>query len=71
MRCDLLNDPEDLAWLRSAHLREVQDLPEFKSAVIWGSEDSPEKVEIYADADPLWTDTPLRTLCQCDDGHIR
>lgn len=75
-----LNAPDDCQWLRETHLRGVQGLPPFQSFVILGNEDSPDKVELYASADPLHTDPCARvdftesspvycTVCQVQGGN--
>lgn len=51
----LLNEPEDLAWVRDVHLL----LPESVGAVVvFGNEDSPEGFLVYKAKDPLLSDVP-------------
>ena len=50
-----LNTQEDCDWLKSTHLKNRPEL-EFKSFVLYGNEDAPEKVELYFSNDPLYTD---------------
>ena len=50
-----LNTKEDCDWLRSTHLNTFQNL-NFKSFVLFGNEDAPEKVRLYESNDPLYND---------------
>lgn len=58
MKQTMLNTPEDMDWLISVHMGNRKELKYFQSAVLYGNEDCPEKVELYADVDPLITDIP-------------
>ncbi|KKM66063.1 hypothetical protein LCGC14_1484980 [marine sediment metagenome] len=54
-----LTDPEDLEWLKSTHLRDM-DAPPFGSAMLYGfNEDSPARIKLYADNDPNYDDEPI------------
>jgi hypothetical protein len=53
-----LNEKEDVSWIKETHLR-GRGLPEFKSFIIFGNEDDPDKVELYEDVDPLYDDKPV------------
>ena len=52
-----LNTPEDCQWLCDTHLGGRTDL-KFGAFTLYGNEDSPTKVELYADSEPLVTDEP-------------
>ena len=52
-----INDPEDMRWLRDVHLPSLGT--RYKSAVIYGNEDWPDKIEVYFSHDPAVTDRPL------------
>lgn len=41
----IVTTPEDCKWLRDTHL--PKDAPQFTRALIYGNEDSPERVELY------------------------
>lgn len=56
-----LNTQEDMAWLIEVHLANRPEFKQFKSAILYGNEDSPEKVELFFDSDPLITD-PVHTI---------
>ena len=56
-----MNAPEDCQWLRETHLKGIM-YPTFKSFILHGNEDSPEKLELYAYTEPELTDTPWVTL---------
>lgn len=63
MRNAFLNSLDDCNWLRETHLRGVQ-LPEkytgFTFALLQGSEDSPEAVNLYVGPNPTYKDDYLR-----------
>ncbi len=48
------DDPEDMKWLRETHLPELPE--KFKSALVYGNEDSPDKIVVYEDEDPRFDD---------------
>jgi hypothetical protein len=62
----LLNEPNDIQWLRDVHLTGYST-PDFKSFVLHGQEDCPERIELYADRDPLVTDAPVATFVLYED----
>jgi hypothetical protein len=64
----LINKPEELRWLRQTHL--PLGTPAFRSAIIDGNEDCPDKVTLYANADPNVTDRPVATY-RSEDGDLR
>jgi hypothetical protein len=73
---------DSIAWAYEVHLKEP-DPHDFDSAIIFGTEDSPERIEFYTLESPTITDTPARVwerdpICaNCDlrksehteDGH--
>jgi hypothetical protein len=48
---------DSIAWLFETHLREA-DIPEMQSAVLHGNEDSPDRIELFYAAEPLWNAAP-------------
>lgn len=62
-RLQFFNDQYDLDWLFHTHLRHVPSAPELAaqahSFLMFGSEDCPVDVLLYASADPLYRDAPL------------
>lgn len=52
-----LNSVADCDWLRKVHLGGRDDI-KFESFVLYGSEDAPDSVDLYADKEPLVTDEP-------------
>ncbi len=42
----LLNTQECLEWLRDTH--KIGNAPEYRMAILYGNEDAPEKIELYA-----------------------
>jgi hypothetical protein len=52
-----LNTRDDCQWLLNTHLGGRTDLM-FDSFVLYGNEDCPTKVELYADREPLITEEP-------------
>jgi len=64
-RATFLNAPEDMKWLReTALLRAMKQFRGaiYKSAVIYGNEDSPTRIELYRKKSPLVTDQPVILL---------
>ena len=60
MMCQFLNHPCDVQWLRDVHLAETT--PAFKSAIIYGNEDAPTKIELYAERMPRYDEQPITTI---------
>jgi len=60
MRQQFLNDPEDCQWLRDTALRGVQGIKPFQSFILYGNEDCPERLDLYASQDPLYSDSYQR-----------
>lgn len=56
MRQQFLNTPDDCQWLKDVHLKEV-DHPSFKSFMLYGNEDAPQRVELYTHEEPRFDDT--------------
>lgn len=49
-----INSPEDMAWLR-----DVFKLPNvFGSAVIYGNEDSPDRIDLFYNSEPEFYQAP-------------
>lgn len=65
-----LSGPVNCLWLRETHLRHLS-LPEFDSAVLYGNEDCPERVELYSLESPTIHDTPIETYTMDDDGVLK
>lgn len=60
-RWKFINTHEDMTWLREAH--KVAHVTA-ESAVMFGNEDSPDRIDLYESSDPRFTDQPtiyLRT----------
>ena len=53
----MLDTDEDMKWLRDVHLPRLQ--AKYKSAIIYGNEDAPDRIEVYAARAPVVTDEPL------------
>ena len=51
MKQVFLNDPSDVLWLLSTHLK-GRYAPPFQSFILFGNEDAPEKVQLFASRDP-------------------
>ena len=65
----LLNDIDDVAWLRSTVLRRF-DPPKFASFELEGSEDWPDKISIYQNRNPSVFETALRVYQRADNGTL-
>lgn len=61
-RTTLLNTTKDMRWLREVHLPTLP--PQFKSAVFYGNEDAPSRIDAYLDRDPLYNDQYLRFIAK-------
>lgn len=57
MKITLINTAEDMGWLRDVHIPRLAG--KYKSAVIHGNEDWPDKIEVYVKRDPDVTDVPV------------
>ena len=53
-----LNESEDCKWLREVHLK-GKKFPRFRSFVLEGSEDCPDKITLYGRKNPDYTDEPV------------
>lgn len=59
MQQQLLNTPGDCQWLRDTALKNKKIDFQFNSFVLYGNEDAPDQVDLYAATDPLVTDVPF------------
>ena len=62
----VINTAEDMRWLREVHLPRLP--AKYKSAIIVGNEDFPDRIEVYARRDPLVTDVPV--IFEADDEGV-
>lgn len=53
---------EDCDWLKATALRHIFVPKDFKSFLLYGNEDCPNSVELYADADPTCYDKPVEVI---------
>jgi hypothetical protein len=58
MRIVHLNKLADLNWLCDTHLKNLSP-PAFRSCMLHGNEDCPDKLELYDTRDPLITTKPV------------
>jgi hypothetical protein len=66
-----LNEEADVLWLRSTHVKHLDALPMFESFILFGNEDAPAKVELYAKRLPEYNDQPVMTLAQDENGDLQ
>lgn len=52
-----INTADDMRWLRDVHLPRLP--AKYKSAIIVGNEDYPDRIEVYESRDPRVTDVPV------------
>jgi hypothetical protein len=64
-----INDKEDMGWLKDVHVKNLPNTA--KSAIIYGNEDCPDKVEIFDSEKPHYQDKPIMTLVIDDDGNLK
>ena len=55
MKQTFMNSPEDILWLLNTHLKDWLP-PPFKSFILYGNEDAPERLDLYASQDPNHND---------------
>lgn len=71
MRVGFMNESSDVQWLKETALRGIP-LPaewgEFASFVLQGNEDAPYAVNLYRNADPLYSDNFYRVRFVNDSG---
>lgn len=63
-----LNSRGDCEWLATSHLKELE-LPAFKSFVLYGSESSPIRFDLYEQAKPEYNHQPHYVLVLGEDGE--
>lgn len=51
-----INTPEDMQWLREVH--DVEE--EYNSAIVYGNEDAPYRIELFYSAEPDYGQWPDR-----------
>jgi hypothetical protein len=56
-RSNFISGTEDMNWLRDVHLPGLSK--KFKSALIFGNEDSPDRIQVYHLEDPNVYDQPV------------
>jgi hypothetical protein len=61
-----INTSDDMRWLRKAHLPQLP--AKYKSAIIFGNEDYPKRIEVYEQKDPRVTDVPV--IFETDDEGV-
>lgn len=61
-----INTADDMRWLREVHLPRLPS--KYKSAVITGNEDYPDRIEVYERRDPRVTDVPA--VFKADDAGV-
>jgi hypothetical protein len=64
----LLNTRDDMQWLADSALS-GHEIPLDGSAILYGNEDSPDRVDVYASADPDVTD-PYRIFALDEAGEM-
>lgn len=57
MNMQFLNESDDCKWLRG---KLPSSAPAFQSFILYGNEDSPDRADLYASVDPLYTDKYIR-----------
>lgn len=64
----LLSTKEDMQWLRDVHIPTLS--PNYNSAVIYGNEDYPNRIEVYEDENPTIEETPLVFLPDEEGNYV-
>jgi hypothetical protein len=68
-REQFMNDPAEVDWLRTTHLR-GKALPEFASFTLAGNEDSPVRLDLYASVQPAYNVPPMAVYEATMDGAL-
>lgn len=55
MRIQFMNDAESIQWLKDVH---VGEKIQFESAIVYGNEDAPDKIELFTAMEPDYRDMP-------------
>lgn len=77
MRETYLDDAESREWILSTHAKTLTDEQKTlvrrctSAFILYGNEDSPERVEFFSTNSPLNGEAPLFTMAQDDDGILR
>ena len=67
-----INATEDMRWLLQTHLKEHANAPavwKAKSAMLHGNEDCPQKIELYAKAEPRYDSKPSAAFVLDAEHH--
>ena len=71
MREQFLNAKADCQWLRDTHLTgAAKHNIRFRSFILYGNEDAPEKIDLYESKDPDYRDLPVYILVQDSEGNL-
>lgn len=65
-----INKAEDLQWLKDTHLKGIE-LPDFKSFLLYGNEDCPDKLELHKLKMPAVYATPVASFFLQEDGSYK
>ncbi len=68
MRWSFINSEADMKWLREVH--KVDLYCTAAAAAIHGNEDSPDRIDLYENQDPKFTDKCI-TLLRTDNGNYQ
>ena len=60
-REQFLNETSDVKWLKETHLRGISGVPKFRSFIIFGNEDYPDKVQLFTAKNPRY-DAPYTEI---------
>lgn len=75
MREQFLNDPDDMKWLFEVHISRQDEwkpdrpMDHYQSAVMYGNEDSPERIELFYDTRPHYEDEPIAVIDFYEDDE--
>ena len=65
-----LDSAADMRWLVEVHLPATVKVGTFKSAILYGNEDSPSRVELFKAKSPKVTDTCVVYQYSNHDGRL-
>jgi hypothetical protein len=72
MKVTLLLDPTDMEWLRDVHMPNNEDACNAKAAILYGNEDSPERIELFDKALPeIKFDDERLAYVRTEEGYAK
>lgn len=69
-RINFMNAPGDLDWLFETHLKSIAaERGQYKSFILYGNEDCPSRIDLYARKMPNYDAAPEKTLTRGGESN--